>query len=147
MGDWADRAVSRYFSNISNERQAEERELILHHKLVAGSERLWKSLHKFIKTETADFNRQTRPDFFQVTESEDRIEVTSPAGTLKCWLDKRIPQVMAEHYQPPAPLTREFSVGTRKDKDGNDLFFLIDKQSSAWDIEIIGGQLLDPLLA
>lgn len=69
--------------------------LINHHKLVAGAEGLWKDLRKFIRSETDDFNDQTRPDFFKVTESEDgfHIDVVAPMASLKCWFDNRVPNV------------------------------------------------------
>ena len=148
MGEWADRAVQRYFSRLDEKRKAEEWELIRHHKLVAGAEGLWGRLQKFIKIETADFNRQMRPDFFKLSESENRIEVTGPTGSLKCWLDKRIPQLLAEHYEPPAPvpLTRAYNFGSRQNKDGQDYFFLIDNHDNGLDVEVVGAQLLDPLL-
>lgn len=151
MGQWADDAVKRFFAEGDQGRRKDELELINHHKLVAGAEGLWKDLRKFIKSETGDFNDQTRPDFFKITESADgfHIDVVAPMASLKCWFDNRVPNVKAERSSlvKDETETYELAVRTTKDRNGRDIYFLTDTNGQATQIKIIGAQLLNPLVA
>jgi hypothetical protein len=148
MTDWAEDAVRRYFSQIDAQRKTDELELIKHHKLVAGAERLWTDLRKFLDRQTKSFNSQTRPDFFSMASSTEQVEVVGPNGSLKLGLDSRVPVLIAQHYEQPdsEPAVFEFKFFHGVNKEGQEFYLFIDQGSIPVGADKLGSQLLDRVL-
>lgn len=150
MGKWADEAAARFFSQLGQQRQSNELELIRHHRLVAGAEQWWAKLRKFIIAETNAFNKQTRPDFFQVEDSETRVEVVAPMGTLKCSYDSRTPTIRAELELAASMKPKTFHYGfvSHVNNQGQETIQIVNAEDTTTStVEVIGAQLLNPLVA
>jgi len=147
MGEWADYAYKKFHSESNTKRVQEEVELQRHSKIVAGAEKRWKELLKFVVSETEDFNKRMERQFLTVRTSDDYFEIDAPRSTLKASIDFRVPELRYE-YGTPGGYGRDAT-----DESGefgfvrdNDVVTFNQESSGQLSVERVGAELLNRLV-